>query len=398
MSLLEQLQAGSKQLLAHTTTNRRHLHRFPELSYEEKETRQFVCSQLDQIGVKYSLSEVGYGVIGLIEGRKPDSGYIALRADMDALPITELNKTGYISTRPGVMHACGHDAHTSSLLSCAKLLHETKHLWSGTVKLIFQPAEERLPGGASLLIKEGVLQNPAPASIIGQHVAPNLDAGLVGFRGGKYMASADELYITIIGGGGHGAMPHTTIDPITISAQVITAWQQIISRQTDPTEPTVLTIGKIWSDGGSTNVIPDRVFMEGTFRAMNETIRNASLESLVRIGSGIAESMGGRCELRIERGYPTLFNDVALTSRCREAAEQFLGAERVVELPLRMTAEDFAYYAQEIPGCFYRLGTRNEAQNITSGLHTATFDIDETCLGFSPGLMAWMAIAELQAK
>lgn len=374
---------------------RRHLHQYPELSFEEAETAAFVARHLSAWGILFQKDVAGHGIVALIEGRNPEKGVLALRGDMDALPIQEANEVPYCSQRPGVMHACGHDVHTTCLLGAARILHELRDQWSGTVKLLFQPAEERLPGGASLMIKAGALENPKPTAIFGQHVFPLLEAGKVGFRAGMYMASSDELYLTVKGKGGHGAMPHECVDPVLITAHIITALQQIVSRYADPTVPSVLTFGHIASTGGATNVIPNEVKLMGTFRTMHENWRFEAHRRIQRIVEGIAESMGGACELRIEVGYPTLFNDEALTEKARQNAVEYLGADNVVDLPIRLTSEDFAYFSQAIPGCFYRLGTRNAARGITSLLHTDTFDIDEDSLPIGAGLLAWMAVCGL---
>jgi len=280
------------------------------------------------------------------------------------------------------------------LLGVAKILNEVRAEFSGTIKLIFQPGEEKLPGGASLMIAEGVLENPAPVSIIGQHVYPQLDAGKVGFRSGMYMASCDELYVTIKGKGGHAALPHQNIDPILISSHIIIALQQLISRIIPPTIPAVLSFGKI-TGNGATNIIPDRVELEGTFRIMNEEWRAVAHQKMIKMAESIAESMGGECIFRLEKGYPFLVNDDKVTGQAKAAAIEFLGSENVIDLDLRMTAEDFAYYSQLKPACFYRLGIRNKADKITSGLHTSTFNIDESAIETSIGLMSWIAIKEL---
>ena len=374
---------------------RRHLHAHPELSYHEVETARFVAEQLSKTGVEFQTGIADNGIVALVKGKNPNKKTVALRGDMDALPITEANDVPYKSTNNGVMHACGHDAHTSSLLGALRILQETREHWEGTVKCIFQPAEEKLPGGASLMIAEGVLQNPRPEAIIGQHVYPVLEAGKVGFKPGIYMASADELYVTVKGKGGHGAMPQDCIDTIVITAQIISALQLVVSRYANPAIPSVLTFGKINSEGGATNVIPSVVRLEGTFRTLDESWRAAAHERMKKIAESIAEGMGGSCDFRIERGYPVLYNDEPLTVRAKQYAIDLLGPDRVVDLPLRMTSEDFAYYSHEIPGCFYRLGTRNEGRGITSALHTPTFDLDETSLETGMALMAWLAVKEL---
>lgn len=388
------------QRLAHTyhqeaISLRRHLHQHPELSFQEVETGHWVADQLSALGIEHQHGVAENGVVGIIRGNKSSDKVVALRADMDALPIQEENDKPYKSQRDGIMHACGHDAHTASLLVTARLLQEMRDEFGGTVKLIFQPAEEKIPGGASIMIKEGVLQNPDPICIFGQHVHPPLEAGKIGMKPGIYMASADEIYVTVKGKGGHGATPNRCIDPVLIASHIIIALQQIVSRNADPTLPSVLTFGKINSKGGATNIIPDEVYLEGTFRTLDEAWRAEAHERMIKMAESIAEGMGGTCIFRIDRGYPVLFNDEKLTAKAWQYAVEYLGKENVVELPLRMTAEDFAYYSQHIPACFYRLGTGNAVKKTTSALHTSTFDIDEDSLALSTGLMAWMAIREL---
>jgi len=314
---------------------------------------------------------------------------------MDALPIQETNNVPYKSKVKGVMHACGHDVHTSSLLGTAKILSEIKNDFEGTVRFIFQPGEEKNPGGASYMIRDGVLKNPQPAGIIGQHVFPLLPVGKIGFREGMYMASCDEIYLKVIGKGGHGAAPDLAIDPVVIASHIIIALQQVISRHASPKQPTVLTFGRIIGEG-ATNVIPDEVNIAGTFRAMNEEWRESALTKIKKMAESIAEGMGGKCEVDISRGYPYLKNNPELTRRIRAAAEAYVGKENVVDIDITLGAEDFAYYSQVIPASFYRLGTRNEAKGITSYVHTPTFDIDEDALKIGPGLMAWMALQELK--
>lgn len=373
---------------------RRHLHANPELSYEEVNTGKFIASQLKDYGIEHEHGCAVNGVVGLIKGKNPGKKVIALRADMDALPIVEANDVPYKSKNEGVMHACGHDVHSSSLLGTAKILNEVRDQFEGTIKLIFQPAEERFPGGASIMIKEGVLKNPDPVGILGQHVHPPLEVGKIGMKAGMYMASADELYLTVHGRGGHGALPQDCIDPVVITAHIITAIQQISSRNSDPTTPTVVTFGKMIANG-ATNVIPNKVYLEGTFRTMNEEWRAEAHEQMTKMIHMIAESMGGRADFEIKKGYPFLINNEAMTHKARQFAIEYMGEENVVDLPIRMTAEDFAYYSHEIPGVFYRLGTGNQSKGITSPVHTTTFDIDEDALQLSTGLMAWMAIKEL---
>ncbi|WP_345258258.1 M20 family metallopeptidase [Flaviaesturariibacter amylovorans] len=365
---------------------RRHLHAHPELSYQEFETSAYVQARLTEWGIPFQVMATT-GVVGIIEGRNPASRIVALRADMDALPIEEQNDVPYKSTRPGVMHACGHDVHTTCLLGAARILSETKEQWEGTVKLVFQPGEERNPGGASLLIKEGVLQNPAPARIYGLHVNPQLEAGLVSFRGGKVMASADELYITVRSKGGHAAAPHLTTDTILAASAIIVALQQVISRNNNPLSPSVLSICS-FQGGHTTNVIPSEVKLMGTFRAMDEVGRFAAHHHIRRIVEGTAAAYGAEADLHIDIGYPTVYNNEALSAQARTLAESYLGAGRVGETEIRMGAEDFGFYSQEIPGCFYRLGTANKEKGITAGVHTPIFNIDESAIETGIGLMA----------
>ncbi len=373
---------------------RRHLHTHPELSFEEEKTAAFIAAELTALDIPFQTGVAGHGVVALIEGEKgPSNHVVALRADMDALPITEANEVPYRSVQPGVMHACGHDAHSASLLGVAHLLSAAKKDFSGTVKLIFQPAEEKAPGGASLMIRDGVLESPKVHAIYGQHVQPFLDTGKIGIRSGQYMASADEIYLTIVGKGGHGAMPHLFTDPIAIGAQIITALQQVVSRS-DPRIPTILSFGKFIGNG-ATNIIPESVYIEGTLRTFNEEWREKALQKVHSIATSVAEGFGARAEVNIQRGYPVLHNDEALTARSRPWIEAFVGKEQVVDLDLWMAAEDFAWYTHHVPGCFYRIGTRNEAKGIVHGLHTPRFDLDEEALRLAPGLMAWLAIREL---
>jgi amidohydrolase len=389
----EKIQQLSQNIFNEVVANRRHLHSHPELSFHEVNTSAYVAGKLDELGLKYQRM-ADNGLVALINGDKPSDQVVALRADMDALPITEANDVPYKSQNTGVMHACGHDAHTSSLLGTAKILTELKIEFAGTVKLIFQPAEEKLPGGASLMIKEGVLENPKPQAVLGQHGMPLIDAGKVGFRAGKYMASTDELYVTVRGKGGHGAQPQQNIDPIVITAHIITALQTIVSRSADPKNPSVLSFGKIIANG-ATNVIPNEVYLEGTFRTMDEAWRSDAHKKIKKMAEGIAESMGGSCEFNIMRGYPFLINEEKLTAATRAHAVDYLGKENVLDLDIWMAAEDFAYYSQVADSCFYRLGTRNESRGITSSVHTPTFDVEEDAFKISTGLMAYLALKQL---
>jgi amidohydrolase len=395
MELLEKIKALSEQHSAEVIAFRRHLHANPELSYQEYNTAKYVGSQLKQIGLAPKEGIATTGLLVEIAGKNPSVKSVALRADMDALPIQEANKVPYVSKVPGVMHACGHDVHTSSLLGTAKILHAIRDQFEGTVRLLFQPGEEKNPGGASYMIRDGALKNPQPSGIIGQHVFPLLPVGKIGFREGMYMASCDEIYLKVIGKGGHGGAPDLTIDPVVIASHIIIALQQVISRNASPKQPTVLSFGRIIGDG-ATNIIPNEVNIAGTFRAMNEEWRASGLKKIKKMAESIAEGMGGKCEIEISHGYPYLKNDPELTRRIRKAAEAYVGADNVVDIDITLTAEDFAYYSQVIPASFYRLGTANKEKGITSYVHTPTFDIDEDALKLGPGLMAWMAVNELQ--
>ena len=336
----------------------------------------------------------GTGVLGTIIGERSSGDVIALRADIDALPIQELNKVPYVSQNANVMHACGHDFHTSSLLGTARILNTLRGRFKGTIKLFFQPGEEVIPGGASLMIRDGVLENPRVGAVLGQHAMPRLEVGKIGLRKGKHMASMDSLFVRIIGRGGHGAQPHLNIDPVVIASHVIIALQQIVSRIAHPGDPTVLSFGKVIANG-AINVIPDEVYMEGTFRAMNETWRDEAHRRMTRMAVDIAESMGGKCEFRIQRGYPFLVNEEKLTEQVRKHAVDYLGEENVIEEDIWMAAEDFAYYSQVTDSCFYLCGVGNKEKGIQSSLHTPTFDIDENALAISTGLMAYVALKRL---
>lgn len=395
MELLEKIKSLSQQYSQEVIASRRHLHANPELSYQEYNTVKFVADQLNSFGITATERVATTGLLVEIKGRNPEKKSIALRADMDALPITEQNDVPYKSKNDGVMHACGHDVHTASLLGTAKILNAVKEHFEGTVRLLFQPGEEKNPGGASYMIRDGALKNPEPAGIIGQHVFPLLPVGKIGFREGMYMASADEIYLRIIGKGGHAAAPELAIDPILIASHIIIALQQVISRNASPKQPTVLSFGNIIGKG-ATNIIPTEVNIAGTFRAMNEEWRASALEKIRKMAQSIAEGMGGKCEVEISKGYPYLENNPILTRSIRKAAEAYVGPENVVDLDITLGAEDFSYYSQVIPASFYRLGTSNPAKGITSYVHTPTFDIDEDALKIGPGLMAWMAVRSLE--
>jgi len=389
-TLLQQVKKLSKKYADEFIGIRHHLHAHPELSYKEFETSKFIQQKLTELNIPFEVKATT-GVIGLIKGKNPTKRVVALRGDMDALPITEENNIAYKSTNPGVMHACGHDVHTTCLLGAAKILNELKDEWEGTVKLIFQPGEEKNPGGASILIKEGVLENPAPESIYALHVHPTLEVGKLSFRGGMVMASADELYITIKGKGGHAAAPQNTADTILIASHLIVALQQIISRNNNAFNPSVLSITSV-QGGHTTNVIPSEVKLMGTFRAMNEEWRFKAHKLITKMATELVHSMGGEIDLTIDVGYPFVLNDDALSAAARKKGEQYLGTDNVEETELRMGAEDFAYYSHKIPGCFFRLGAGNIAKGISSGVHTPTFNIDESAIEIGMGMMAFLAM------
>jgi amidohydrolase len=371
---------------------RRHLHMHPELSYQEVETSSFVAAQLQRLGLEVQTGIGGHGLTAFIRGNNPESRLVALRADMDALPIVEQNDVEYKSKREGLMHACGHDVHTSSLLGAAIILNELRDQFEGTIQLVFQPAEEVLPGGASLMLKDGVFAKRKPQAIFGQHVYPELPAGKIGLKPGVYMASADELYVTVKGRGGHGAKPDRNIDPVLIASHLIIALQQVVSRWANPSMPSVLSFGKVVANG-ATNIIPSEVKLEGTFRTFDERWRKEAHSRMIALAEGLVKGMGGEVDFRIDVCYPVLKNDESLTTRARELAVDYLGSENVVDLDVRMTAEDFAYYGHEMPGCFYRLGTASPNDESKSySVHHPRFDIDEEALKTGMGLMAWLAV------
>jgi amidohydrolase len=376
---------------------RRHIHQHPELSFMEFETSAFIQEQLKVTGIPFRSGYVKTGIVGWIEGRNPETRMVALRADMDALPVFEKNDIPFRSENDGKMHACGHDLHMASLLGAAKILHTMKDDFEGTVMLIFQPAEEKIPGGANLMLREGIFKDRVPDLIIGQHVMPKLEAGKVGYRPGVYMASSDEIYITVKGIGGHAAMPHQLTDPVSIAAHIIVGLQQIVSRFSNPAVPSVLSFGKIDAQG-ATNVIPDEVKIEGTFRTMNEPWRKEAHEKITKMAVSIAEGMGGSCEVNILHGYPVLCNHEAYTLRAVQYSKQLLGSDNVVDLELRMTAEDFAYFSEQIPGVFYRFGTTDAAGRFDSPLHSATFMADENSLVTAMGNLAFLAVSFLHDK
>ena len=395
MDVKKHIQDRAASILPALVDIRRHIHQNPELSFQEHETAALVEKELQSLGLK-TQRLANTGVVAIIEGKNPSKKVVGLRADMDALPIVEVNDGRiYRSKKEGVMHACGHDVHTTSLLGAARILTELKDEFEGSIKLVFQPGEERLPGGASLMIAEGVLQNPKVDVMIGQHVMPGIETGKTGFRPGLYMASTDEIYVKVTGKGGHGAMPHFNIDPVLISAHLIVALQQIVSRAANPAIPSVLSFGKVIAQG-ATNVIPNEVIIEGTFRTLDENWRAEAHQKMLTLAKGLVEGMGGTVDFDIKRGYPFLKNNEDLTERLQSEAKSFLGEQNVEPLGIWMAAEDFSYFTQEVPSCFYRLGTRNEEKKTTFSVHHPSFDVDEDALEQGCGLLAFLAISELK--
>lgn len=394
MTIKEKIQAKAAQYYPEVQAIRHHIHSHPELSFQEHQTSAYVASRLDAIGITNRRVVAGTGIVALIEGRNPGKRCIALRADMDALPIQEENDTEYCSQNAGVMHACGHDVHTSCLLGAAHILHDLRDEWEGTVKLIFQPGEEKHPGGASLMIADGALEAPKPDAIFALHVYPHLPTGTTGFRPGQYMASADEIYITIEGKGGHAALPHQTIDPIAISALVITGLQQVISRRSNPLIPSVLTFGRI-AGGFATNVIPGKVEILGTFRAMDEKWRYEAHKLIKDFTEMTCAAYGAKATVEIPIGYPMLFNDPVLTQSATAWAEDYMGKENVHELDMRMAAEDFSFYTLHMPGCFFRIGTNKDDKEFLAPVHNPRFDINEPSMETGMGMMAWCAVQAL---
>ncbi|MBI9034377.1 MAG: amidohydrolase [Bacteroidales bacterium] len=393
-NIKDTIKAKASAYLEQAIQDRRYLHQHPELSFKEENTAKYISEKLTAYGIEHQTGLAKTGIVGFIYGKNPEKKVIALRADMDALPLNELNSCAYKSENEGVMHACGHDAHMANLLGTARILNEIREHFEGTIKLFFQPSEESFPGGAKIMIEEGVLENPKVENVYGQHVYPELEAGKIGIKSGKYMASTDEVYLTVKGKGGHGALPNQNVDPVLIAAHIVVALQQIVSRHADPGMPTVLSFGRIIGEG-RTNIIPDEVKLDGTIRTFDEQWRAEAHKRITKIAQGIAEGMGGSCEVFIDHGYPFVYNDEQTTAATRSAAVEFLGAENVVDIDYRMTAEDFAYFSHAVPSTFYRLGTRNEEKGITANLHNANFDIEEKSLETGMGFMAWLAFCNM---
>ncbi len=386
----------SDPFLEEMTAIRRHLHQHPELSFEEHNTSEYIRSLLDGWGIGFEFPFAGTGILATVKGAG-EGRRVAVRADMDALPVTEKSGVEFESTNPGVMHACGHDLHMASLLGAIRVLDQLKAHFNGEFLFVFQPGEEKVPGGAKLMLEEGIFKDRQPDLIIAQHVLPDMETGHVGFKEGPYMASSDEIYITVKGKGGHGALPQQINDPVLMASHILISLQQEINRRSPSETPTVLSFGKVVADG-AVNVIPDQVQLEGTFRTMNERWRKEAHDLIRQIASGIASSMGGSCQVEIRHGYPVLHNNKRLTQMAREKASEFLGAEKVEDMEIRMTAEDFAWFAQSVPGVMYRLGVKGPGKAAVFPLHTAEFRVDESALKTGISLLAYLASEMLRGK
>ena len=395
LHLKELIREKAAGLLPDIIKIRRHLHAHPELSFEEFKTSEYIRNILTGQQIKFTEQWVRTGIVAEVGNTENYVQTIALRADIDALPIQETNDVPYKSVNAGVMHACGHDVHTSCLIGALIILNSLEVKWKNRTIGIFQPGEEKLPGGASLMIGEGLIDNYKPEAIFGLHVLPQMEASNVGICPGKSMASSDEIYITIQGLGGHAAMPHLAIDPILIAADVLSGIQKVVSRHANPMIPTVLSFGKINSIGGATNVIPDEVKIEGTFRTMDENWRREAHQIMRTYIQNTAEASGGKADVDIRKGYPCLINDDRLYAYGQQKLMELLDKNHVLDVPARMTSEDFAYYSQQIPSLFFRLGTGNRLKKITSPVHTSSFDADESALETGMAAMAYLAACKM---
>lgn len=387
------IQDLSRQLFDETVQTRRHLHRYPELSFKEFATTDYLTQKIEALGLPVFSQFSETGLLTKIEKGNAGKRSILLRSDMDALPIVEKNHIDYCSENNGVMHACGHDVHMASLLSAIKILLQQD--FNGTIWCLFQPAEEKLPGGAKQMIDNGLLDFVKPDFVIAQHTLPNLEAGKIGVHAGYYMASTDEFYLTIKGKGGHAALPHEITDTVLLTSELIVKLQKIVSHFVPASIPTVLSFGKIVANG-TTNVIPSEVKIEGTFRTMSEEWRIKTHDKITNIIDLTTQEFGADYDLEIRHGYPVLYNNPDAVAQFKEHAQHYLDAKNVLDLDIRMTAEDFAYFSQEVPSILYRIGTGNKDKGITHPLHSDAFNIDESVLEFSPGLMAFAAIGFLE--
>ncbi len=368
----------------------RHLHAHPELSFQEFETARFIQRELTTMGIFFRAGIGGTGILGKIEGKNPGKRVIALRADMDALPVCEDVDIAWKSTTVNIMHACGHDAHTTCLLGAARILNELKTDFEGTILLIFQPGEEKAPGGARLMLEDGLFADIEPEIILAQHVSVDYPTGTLGFREGMIMASADEIHVKVHGKGGHGALPHLVNDTVLAASQCIVSLQQVCSRLCHPLTPMVLTFGKLIANG-ATNVIPHEVTIAGTMRTVNEQWREKAKQHVRRIITETCVAYGCTADIEIPDGYPCVVNDETVTSKACEFASDWIGEENIRTLEMRMTSEDFGFFTQKYPCTFYRFGVKGEINANTGGLHSSTFQIDEKALETGVGGMAWLA-------
>lgn len=369
---------------------RQHLHANPELSFKEYQTSAFIQQELRALGIEFE-KIADTGLIGTIQGRSTHGPVIGLRADMDALPITELNAVPYASTNPGVMHACGHDVHTTWLLGAARLLIDLRNEWEGTVRLFFQPGEEVDPGGANIMIQQGALEKFRPDKMFGLHVAPQFEIGKIGIGAGPVMASVDDIFITLRGPGGHAAAPHETIDTVLAAAELVTGLQKIISRNKPPFSPSILSICS-FHGGDATNIIPATVTLSGTLRCMDEVWRAKAIKLIHSFVEAISQGSGAEIECRIDTGYPSLLNDPVATEYARERLQQIFSPDSIIPMPQSLGAEDFAYFAQQVPASFLRIGTGNSAKGITSAIHTPRFDIDESALPIGVAVLTALVV------
>lgn len=392
---MEQIKHLAQHYFSTVVEYRRHFHRYPELSGHEKNTAVYITNILETLRIPYRDHFSGFGIVALLKGRLPGKGTVALRAEMDALPLREISDKPYRSYRDGVMHACGHDAHMAMLLGALHILHDLKDTFGGTVKVIFQPSEEEYDGGAPFMIEEGVLENPDVNVIFGQHVTPGIPSGSIGLREGNFMASTDEIHIKIIGRGGHAALIGDVINPVEMGMELLDELRRFVKENQPQDSPTVLAFGRFIAEG-LTNLIPGSAQMAGTLRTFNEKWREEVIQNIEKTAHDTAARYGGSCEVTIRRGYPVLVNDPETARRVRNYAESYLGAEQVWELPHRMTAEDFAYYLEKRPGTFYRLGTSPNVAGPDKNLHSPDFDIDETSLKAGMGLLSWITVNELK--
>jgi hippurate hydrolase len=368
----------------------RYLHTHPELSFHEFGTARFVQNELTKMGIPFKAGIGGTGILGKIEGRNPQKKIIALRADMDALPVCEEVDIPWKSVNENVMHACGHDTHTSCLLGAAKILNDLRSEFEGTILLIFQPGEEKSPGGAHLMLEDGIFDEAEPEMILAQHVSVDFPTGTMGFLSGMIMASADEIHVKIHGKGGHGALPHLINDTVLAASQTVVSLQQVRSRLCHPLKPMVLTFGKLIADG-ATNVIPHEVLLSGTFRTVDEKWRATGKEHIRRIINETCAAYGCTAEIDIPDGYPCVINDQDITQKARDFATEWIGEQNIRTLEMRMTSEDFGFFTQKYPCSFFRFGVKGEINANTGGLHSSTFRIDEKALETGMGGMAWLA-------